>query len=42
MFLKSFLKTAVIYLFYFIAGVFFVGVSFALVYSSFGKDYGLL
>ena len=39
---KSFLKTAVIYLFYFIAGVFFVGVSFALVYSSFGKDYGLL
>ena len=39
---KSFLKTAVIYLFYFIAGVFFVGVSLALVYSSFGKDYGLL
>lgn len=40
--LKSFLKTAIIYLFYFIAGIFFVALSFVFVYSSLGKDYGML
>lgn len=40
--IKSFLKTAIIYLFYFIAGVFFVALWFTVVYSSLGKDYGLL
>ena len=40
--IKSFLKTVLIYLFYFIAGVLFMALSFTFVYSSFGKDYGLL
>ena len=38
----AFLKTAIIYLFYFIASVFFVALWFTVVYSSLGKDYGLL